>query len=409
MRKVVMLSLDAFFDQDLAVSPEGDALTSFLEECAVCSEVKTVFPALTYPAHATLITGCDPSGHGIGQNQPFQPRTDKRHRAWYWDAAALRKPTIFDAVQAAGGKCASVFWPVTGRLKSIRWNMPEVAALPGENQLVKIMSYGTPAWMASMEMKYGRDRSGIQEPKLSNYAARVVMDVVKHHQPDLTCAHLIDLDEMRHQYGTFSEEAKAAIHRHGERVEQVWQTMQATRGMEDALLVLVSDHGQADVDRTVCLSEVLKEANLGGCVQVQSCGMSAYLFGGAEVLARASEWMQSHPEVSGVSQVYGREELARMGCAAGPSMAVEAAPGVVFSDMLEEKKREKATHGFGPGHSAENCLLAVRGAGVRRGAVLPSMPMRDVAPTVAGLMGLTMPACEGKDHSQEILEETGNA
>lgn len=405
MRKVVMLSLDALFDQDLLVSPEGEGLSGFLKECAVCTQVKTVFPALTYPAHATLITGCDPMGHGIGQNQPLQPRKDKRERIWYWDSTWLRKPTIFDAVQAAGGKCASVFWPVTGHLKAIRWNMPEVAALPGENQYMKILSYGNPVWMTTMELRYGAMRQGIREPMLSDYATAVVKDVVKHHKPDLTCAHLIDLDDMRHGFGTFSEEAKEAIARHGRRVEEVWHRMQETRGMEDALLVLVSDHGQADVNRTVCLAEVLREAELDGFVQVQSGGMSAYLFGGAEVLAQAAAWLRSHGEEAGVSHVYDRAELDRIGCAQGPGLAVEAAPGVVFDDLLEEKKRDRATHGYGPGHPAENCLFAVRGRGIRAGAVLPAMPMRDVAPTVAGLMGLTMPACEGTDHSAEMLAE----
>ena len=46
-----------------------------IREGAVCRRVKTVFPALTYPAHATLITGCDPDQTLIGQNQPFQPDT----------------------------------------------------------------------------------------------------------------------------------------------------------------------------------------------------------------------------------------------------------------------------------------------------------------------------------------------
>ena len=103
--------------------------------------------------------------------------------------------------------------------------------------------------------------------------------------------------------------------------------------------------------------------------------------------------------------MYDRAELDRIGCAQGPGLAVEAAPGVVFDDLLEEKKRDRATHGYGPGHPAENCLFAVRGRGIRAGVELPAMPMRDVAPTVAGLMGLTMPACEGTDHSAEMLVE----
>ena len=35
---------------------------------------------------------------------------------------------------------------------------------------------------------------------------------------------------------------------------------------------------------------------------------------------------------------------------------------------------------------------------------MPSFPMRDIGPTIAGLMGLTLPAAKGKDRSGEITE-----
>ncbi|MBR7175170.1 MAG: hypothetical protein IKD50_12175, partial [Clostridia bacterium] len=76
-----------------------------------------------------------------------------------------------------------------------------------------------------------------------------------------------------------------------------------------------------------------------------------------------------------------------------------------FTDGLDENKREKATHGFGPGHKAENCLFAVMGKGVKAGYELPSMPMRDVAPTSAGLMGIPLPTAKGRDHSRELLAD----
>jgi hypothetical protein len=34
---------------------------------------------------------------------------------------------------------------------------------------------------------------------------------------------------------------------------------------------------------------------------------------------------------------------------------------------------------------------------------MPSMPMRDVAPTIAGLMGISLPSARGTDHSGELL------
>ena len=168
--------------------------------------------------------------------------------------------------------------------------------------------------------------------------------------------------------------------------------------MEDALLVLVSDHGQADVSQTVNLGDALSGAGLADTVRVQSNGMSAYLFGEQPGVGRAEAYLREQGERLGVAHVYSRAELDALGCVGGPAFAVEAARDVVFSDGLPQAKREKATHGFGPGHPAENCLLAVRGKGVKP-CRLDSMPMRDVAPTLAGLMGFTLPQAKGMDRS----------
>ena len=398
MRRMVVLSLDAMFDRDLACYGEDSFLARWLEQAAVCTQVKTVFPALTYPAHTTLITGCDPADHGIGQNQPFQPDTEARMRAWYWDAKDVRRESLLGAVKREGGRCASILWPVTGKHPAVQWGFPEVLALPGENQVLKMLSYGTPGWVLRMELKHGRERRSIHEPDLSDYAVTLAEDLIRHQQPELTLVHLVDLDEMRHHHGVDSPEARQAMARNEARVARVWRAMQETPGMADALLVLVSDHGQADVSRTVNLEGALKDAGLAGTVRVQSNGMSAYLFGEQPGAGRAEAFLRAQGARLGVSHVYSRVELDALGCIAGPAFAVEAAQDVVFSDGLPQAKREKATHGFGPGHPAENCLLAVRGKGVKP-CRLDSMPMRDVAPTLAGLMGISLPQAKGRDRS----------
>lgn len=402
MRRMVVLSLDAMFDRDLACYAEDSFLSRWLREAAVCTQVKTVFPALTYPAHTTLITGCDPADHGIGQNQPFQPDKEAVMRAWYWDARDVRRESLLGAVKREGGRCASILWPVTGKHPAVRWGFPEVLALPGENQVLKMLSYGTPGWVLKMELKHGRERRSIHEPDLSDYAVTLAEDLIRHQQPELTLVHLVDLDEMRHHHGVDSPEARQAMARNEARVERVWRAMQATPGMEDALLVLVSDHGQADVSKTVCLEDALARAGLAGTARVQSNGMSAYLFGEQPGAGKAEAFLREQGERLSVSHVYSRAELDALGCIEGPAFAVEAAQDVVFSDGLPQAKREKATHGFGPGHPAENCLLAVRGRGIKP-CLLDSMPMRDVAPTLAGLMGVTLPQAQGRDQSGVML------
>ena len=398
MRKMVLVSLDAMYKADMLKLKKCMPEEEWLTGSAVSLEVKTVFPALTYPAHTTLVTGCEPARHGIGQNQPFQPEKQPEMRAWYWEERQVKRETLFQAVKREGGRCASMLWPVTGKSRAIRWNFPEVLALPGENQVLKMLAYGTPGWILHMELKHGRERKSIHEPYLSDYAVTLAEDVIRAHQPELTALHLVDVDEMRHRHGVNSTEAWEGIKRNVKRVSTLWQVMQSTPGMEDALLVVVSDHGQADVNRPVNLCELMEKAGLR--VQVQSNGMSAYIF--TEDAVRVKTWLGEHMKDAGASHMYDREELDALGCIPGPSLAVEADKGVVFADGLRQAKREKATHGFGPGREEENCLLLVKGRHISGKGMPQTMPMRDVAPTLAGLMGITLRDAEGKYHSDAI-------
>ena len=405
MRKAVLVSLDAFFDHDFQyLRPEG-GLSRILREGCVCRQVKTVFPALTYPAHVTIITGCDPMDSHVGQNQPFQPNTPAGQRLWYWERKHIAVPTLFDAVKSAGGKNCSILWPVRCKNPAARWCFPEVHPLPGENVVLKTLRYGTPLFILDSERRFGSLRQGISEPGLSNYAAAITERAIRTKKPDLTAVHLIDLDEMRHHHGTFSPEAVDAVHRNEERLNRIRKAMEETPGMEDALLIAVSDHGQSDISITINLTECLQKLNLDHDFGVQSNGETAYFFAKSEKsdTAAAMAVLEKHLDEYGILRLYSRKDLDRMNAVSEVSFACEAADQVVFSDGLDENKREKATHGFGPGHSAENCLFAVMGKGIRSGVQLPSMPMRDVAPTIAGLMGISLPAAKGMDHSPEIL------
>ena len=405
MRKAVLVSLDAFFDADIKELQPDSTLSRMLREGVFCRHVKTVFPALTYPAHVTLVTGCDPEDTLVGQNQPWQPDTPNRHRVWYWERKHIAVPTLFDAVKAARRKSCTVLWPVCCKNPAVSWCFPEVHPLPGENIVLKTLRYGSPAFILDGERRFGSLRQGISEPGLSNYAAAITCRAIRRHRPDLTAVHLIDLDEMRHHHGTFSPEARDAIRRNEERLDRILQAMGETPGMEDALLIAVSDHGQSDISVTVNLTETLKKLDLADDFGVQSNGESAYFFARREGAdpARALSLLQSRLKENGIRRLYGPEDLRRMHAVPGPVFACEAADQVVFSDGLDENKREKATHGFGPGHPGENCLFAVFGKGIRKGIELPSMPMRDVAPTIAGLMGVPLPSARGMDHSREIL------
>jgi len=406
MRKVILVSLDAFFKPDIDRLPPDGAISRILREGTRCRQVETIFPALTYPIHVTMVTGCEPEDTGIGQNQPFQPDVPKKQRRWYWERKHIRVPTLFEAVRDAGGRSCSILWPVNCKNRAVTWCFPEVHPLPGENAALKALRFGTPHYIIAGEKRFGYLRKGIEEPWLSDYAAALAEDSIRRHHPDLTALHLIDLDSTRHRYGTFSQEADEAIIRLDRRIGNLMKAAETVKDMEDALLILVSDHGQADITRTVNLKETMERLLPGIPLYPQSNGMSAYFFPAGEVTDPDSliPLLDRHRDELGISHVYSTEELRKMHTVSGPILAAEAAEGVVFSDSLDPEKREKATHGFGPGHPGNQCLFAVYGRGIRRDTELPPFPMRDVGPTIAGLMGLQLPTAKGRDHSKEILK-----
>ena len=61
----------------------------------------------------------------------------------------------------------------------------------------------------------------------------------------------------------------------------------------------------------------------------------------------------------------------------------------------DEQKPARATHGHEPDMGHDPIFIA-RGPGFREGAVLERAELRDIAPTLAGLWGETMPQAEGQ-------------
>lgn len=82
-------------------------LRRFVDHGAFATGVVGVLPTLTYPSHTTLITGVAPLRHGIVNNLTFDP-TNINQVGWYWYAADIRVPTLWDAAHAAGRTTANV-------------------------------------------------------------------------------------------------------------------------------------------------------------------------------------------------------------------------------------------------------------------------------------------------------------
>ena len=386
--RLCMISLDAVAQPDADRLLSLPALLALKERGVFCDNVRTIYPTITYPIHTSLLTGCYPDVHGIGHNQPFQPDTPPRRRAWFWDAREIRVKTLHQAAKEKGMDVASVLWPVSGKNRAVRRNFPEVLPLPGENAMLKMLRYASPLWVLRMELLYGKTRKSIRQPDLDDYAALLCEKLyLSRRPPDVLTVHLVDCDAMRHTHGTDSQEAHAAMERLDARVGRIMAALQKAGILDDTLFCVVSDHGHQDTPRAIPLDRLLRAA----CgARAQFLGMGAFIFG--QDLAAAQKALEAHRAEWAVGHIYSEDELRALHAPADVHLAVDALPAHCFVDEMEETHGE---HGFSLNCPQARTLLWLSGPGVRRNARLAGANLVDIAPTLAHLLGLSLPQAQG--------------
>ncbi len=415
-KHLIVISYDAFSEDNWEMAKNLPNLSKLIKSGSYSTKLKSVYPTLTYVVHTSLVTGVYPDKHGIIHNNPFQPFIEEKNQKWYWFRKNIKAPTIYDALKNNNMSSAGILWPVTGK-SSIKYNLPEIVAINGENQALKVLKNGSPFFCLNMELKYGKIRKGVRQPYLDNFSTMCAIDTIKRKKPNLLLLHLIDLDDAKHKYGTDSSEVEEAIKRMDKRLGQIINAVEEAGMWEDAVFIVVGDHGQFNVRYKVHLNNILKEENLifedNGSLQwrayFQSCGGSAYLHirkddkeaekSVLEVLKKIMEKDQY-----GIDALYYREELNSLHIDKTIQYMVEAKQGYSFDDNLhkttiedlEEESMKYATHGYLPDKDNYRCNLIISGDKIRKEHELGPVEMVDMAPTMAKILGIEFNSCDGR-------------
>ena len=92
---------------------------------------------------------------------------------------------------------------------------------------------------------------------------------------------------------------------------------------------------------------------------------------------------------------------------------IEGKEGYAFFDDIEEgealidlEKHGKtyATHGFSPEKNNYQCNLIITGPNLRQNHEIGSVEMVDIAPTMAWILNIEFPPCDGKVISEAFIE-----
>jgi predicted AlkP superfamily pyrophosphatase or phosphodiesterase len=414
-RALLVISIDGlrhdYLDDTTHAIPN---LRRLRAEGASARTMRGVWPTVTYPAHTTLVTGVTPARHGIVNNVVFDP-FEKNEGGWYWYAAELRVPTLWDVATAAGIDVANATWPVTVGAR-IRYNVPQYwrARNPEDEQLLKEL--GTPGLYAEV----ARAAPGPGEHRSDRARVDAALYLLRNKRPGLTLVYLADLDTVQHDRGPMSPEMWRVLERTDGFVGELVSA--AAKEQPRLAVAIVSDHGFVPVDTDVRPNVALRREGILQAVTRSKDGrtedvLSAYeavtwkAGGSAAIMGRNRRDEPTASRVKALFQalaadpanriasVIDGERVEREGGFPGALVVLQAAPGALFSERFDPPmvapSHYRGMHGYSPDVPEMGSGFVLWGDGIRA-ADLGEVAMIDVAPTLATLIGVSLPEAEGK-------------
>jgi predicted AlkP superfamily pyrophosphatase or phosphodiesterase len=417
IRRVIIVSVDGLMPATYT-SPDVyglkiPTLREIVKGGAWSGGVRSVFPTVTYPAHTSIATGTNPGTHGIVSNVAWDP-LEKNHRGWRWYAEDIRAPTLWDAARAGGLRTALVSWPATVGASATAI-VPEIWRAGTEDDIKLIRALATPGLLDAVEKRFPNFRAGyappnVQDESLTDIAVHLLETV----QPHLLMLHIFRVDNQQHLHGPFSAQALAAIENADQQIARMIAAAKLAGVWNETALVVVSDHGFARISQRVRPGILLLEKELVTLDQrnritdwkasVAASGGYAYIYvkdpndtATRKTLGEIFPPLAGKPG-SGIRRVYSQKEIRDKGGDLSAYLALEGAEGFeiiggyrgdyIFPSTLA------GTHGYDPERPEMQASFLAYGPAVAAGKIERAR-LIDVAPTVAGWLGLKLDKTEG--------------
>ena len=421
---LIVISFDCLSALDF---PKLKALPNFkklLENGSYCNNVETIYPSVTYPCHATIVTGNYPNKHGVINNTYLQPGMQSPD--WFWQRKFIKGTTLYDEAKKSGMTTAALLWPVTAKAKYIDYNMPEIFAnRPWHHQVAVSLANGTPLYQLEMNYRFGHIRKGLSQPELDDFVLESTVQTIKSKKPNLLLVHFTDLDTQRHDYGFSSGQAQKAVERHDYRLGRIMEALKESDIFENSTIVALGDHSALDEAKAIKPNVLLKEK---GLIQVdnkgnitdwkaycKSCDGSAYIYlkdkHDTQTINKVKKLFEEllADKNNGIEWVLSGKEAGERGADDKAFYMLEARLGFYFKEYFdgkyidditkedtEEKKYTVATHGYSPLKPNYATTFIASGKGIKSNVEIPSMHLVDEGPTLARLLGVDLGNTDGK-------------
>ncbi|MBZ5683566.1 MAG: alkaline phosphatase family protein [Acidobacteriia bacterium] len=411
-RTVVVISLDGFpayaLDNPKLPIP---TLRTLAREGAVATSMRPVNPTVTWPNHTAIVTGVEPAEHQVlyngmllrsdgGAKPLIQPWRDKEQM--------VHAQTVYDAAYDAGLTTAQVDWVAIYRAKTITWQFPELPDPEGPIER-ELISAGT---VTAEQLRTFEASTQAWQDEIWTAAAE---DILEKHKPDLLLLHLLTLDDTNHEYGPMTNASLTAMAFVDAKVKQIVDVLTRTSLLNNATLIVVSDHGFRSYKNRIQANVLLRENGMlsgdgekaKGDAWVMPEGGSAMVY--VTDPARKDELVPKlrtiFASAEGVEGVYSAEAFGKLGLPTpmqsdqAPDLMLAAKPDYMFGNESEgayiTRESGGGTHGYLNTDPQMQAIFIAWGCGVPRGIQLGNISNVDVAPTLAALLGIKMSAVKG--------------
>ena len=415
-RIVILITIDGFpawiWKDPTLVMPN---LRRLAKEGASVGAMTVSNPSITWINHTTLVTGVNPRKHGVlfngllVRNGPTMPPAIDQ---WRDKADLVHVPTIYDAAFKAGLTTAQVDWVAILNSGTINHEFLEIPKSGGamERELVE-----AGAVTADDIRNFTKGKTIVWRDSVWTRAA---VEIIEKHHPNLLLFHLLTTDSVNHQYGPGSLASMTAYANADHLIGDLLNALERAGMRDRATIVVTTDHGFKKVSKAVYANVALRDAGLIRMKEskVESCDAYVVPEGGlafvyvtdpakrAELLPRLKILCAG---IEGVSQVIPGEDGPKLGMPSPEEnqgmgdLILYAKDGYAFKDgiagdaVVGESKNYLGTHGYPASDPELDGVMIAWGYGIRPGAYLDRISNTDIAPTLAELLGVSLPNTDG--------------
>ena len=347
---VIIISMDGV-SHNIA---ENLSLTAFkrMEKFGVKADhMIPVYQSTTYPAHVSMATGVYPDRHGILHNSFI----DKQQGRFSYDADAnwIEVPPIWVLAEQQGIKSAVFFWVGS----ETDWH-----------------------GVGASYRKAPFDPNIKEEQKIEQILKWVDMDKVN--RPRLIMSYWDGTDDLGHLDGPESPRVSQQLRRQNKLLQDLITAIDARQAWGHLTLIVVSDHGMAEVNNYINLEQLLR---ISGIKAELSAGPAvAHIFLQADDIEQAKDFLSKQEHLA----VYTKKDLPDAFHLNHPSRTGDIVVTTAAPNMFSSYGQPKGMHGYRPETPDMWGIFYAIGAAIEHKELGPVHQV-DLAPTIADILGIT--------------------